>query len=247
MRTRIATSDATSITLRGRDLVGELIGRHSFTEVLYFLVCGRMPEPADTRVLDACLVTLMEHGLNPSALVTRLMAGSVPDQVQVAMGAGLMAIGDVFAGTMEGCARILSACAEEKDPRAYCADLVTRSRAAKQLVPGFGHRSHKPDDPRTPCLFTVAAEVGRDQRFVPMLHLLSATVDETAGRHITVNATGAIAALLLEIGIPVAIMRAMAVVSRAGGLAGHVLEEQATGSARHIWDLARQGIPYEDP
>ena len=69
---------ATSITVRGRDLVEDLMGRHTFTVMLYFLVCHRMPEPPETRVLDACLVTLMEHGINPSTLVTRLMADSVP-------------------------------------------------------------------------------------------------------------------------------------------------------------------------
>lgn len=247
MRTRIATSDARSITVRGRDLVDELIGRHTYTEVLYFLVCGRMPNPADTRVLDACLVTLMEHGLNPSTLVTRLLADSVPDQVQVAIGAGLMAIGDVFAGTMEGCARILADGVQAPDADLYCAELAARHRAAGTPVPGFGHRTHKPDDPRTPRLLEVAREVGRAGAFVAMLLRLGGAVDTAAGRHVTINATGAIAALLLEIGIPVPVMRAMAVVSRAGGLAGHVLEEQATGSARHIWSLTHAGIPYEDP
>src|SRR5262249_8353683 len=62
-KTNIATSDAASITVRGRDLVDELIGRYSYTEVLYLLIKGRMPSAGETKVLDACLVTLMEHGL----------------------------------------------------------------------------------------------------------------------------------------------------------------------------------------
>jgi citrate synthase len=245
MRTRIATSDATTITVRGRDLINDLIGRHSFTEILYLLTCERMPEPADTRVLDACLVTLMEHGLNPSALVARLMADSVPGQVQVAIGAGVMAIGDVFAGTMEGCARLLTEIAEADDAARACADAAARFKRERRPVPGFGHRTHKPDDPRTPRLFAIAEEAGRDRQFVPLLKQLGAALDGASGRHVTINATGAIAALLLEIGIPVPVMRAIAVVSRAGGLAGHVREEQLTGSARHIWDLARAGIPYD--
>lgn len=244
MTTRIATSDASSITVKGRDLVRDLVGRVTFTEMLYLLVCGRMPEPADTRVLDACLVALAEHGLNPSTLVTRLLADSVPDQVQVAMGAGLMAIGDVFAGTMEGCARILLEGAAAPDAAAFCAEVAVRHRAAREPVPGFGHRTHQPDDPRTPRLFEVAAECGRSGRYVALLTALGHAVDTTARRHVTINATGAIAALLLEIGIPVPIMRCMAVVSRAGGLAGHVLEEQQTGSARAIWDAARTAVPY---
>ena len=247
MTTRIATADATSITVKGRDLVRDLVGRVTFTEMLYLLVCGREPEPAETRVLDACLVTLAEHGLNPSTLVTRLLTDSVPDQVQVAMGAGLIAIGDVFAGTMEGCATLLADGAAAPDPSAYCADIAARYRASREPVPGFGHRTHKPDDPRTPRLFEVAAECGRQGRYVALLQELGRAVDAAAGRHITINATGAIAALLLEIGIPVPIMRAMAVVSRAGGLAGHVLEEQETRSARAIWDAARTALPYEPP
>src|SRR5262245_59118484 len=98
--THIATADAISVTIRGRDLVNDLIGKHSFTEVFYFLVTGRMPDTAQARVLDACLVTLMEHGFTPSALIARLTAESVPDQIQVSIGAGLLAIGSVHAGTM---------------------------------------------------------------------------------------------------------------------------------------------------
>jgi len=76
--TRIATSDAATITVRGKDLVDELIGRYSFTEIIYFLITDRFPTAGQTRVLDACLVTLAEHGFTPSALVARLIHDSVP-------------------------------------------------------------------------------------------------------------------------------------------------------------------------
>src|SRR5690606_9172094 len=105
--TNIATSTETSITVRGRDLVNELIGHRSYTEMVYFLTTGRMPSETQTRVLDACLVTLMEHGMTISAIVTRLIADNVPGEAQVAMAAGLLPVGSVFVGTMEGCARLL--------------------------------------------------------------------------------------------------------------------------------------------
>lgn len=245
--TNIATANTTSITVRGRDLVNELIGKYTFTEIFYFLVTGRMPDAAQTRMLDASLVTLMEHGFTPSALIARLTAESVPDQIQVSIAAGLLAIGSVHAGTMEGCAALLVSGVNEADADAWCRRVVAEHRQRKEAVPGFGHALHKPDDPRTPQLLRVARENGMDGRYVQLLLKLSTAIDESAGRHITLNATGAIAAMLLEIGIPPEIVRAIAVVSRSAGLVGHILEEQKTDSGRHLVNLARQTIPYSDP
>jgi citrate synthase len=246
--TNIATSDAATITVRGRDLVNELIGRHGFTDMLYFLITDRFPSPGQARVLDACLVTLMEHGFTPTSLVARLIQDSVPGETQVAMSAGLLAIGSVFVGTMEGCGRILRAGIDEGgDPDAYCRRVVAEHRAAKRAIPGFGHPFHKPDDPRPPRLFQVAAEAGVTGDYIALLKRLGAEIDRAYGRHLTINATGAIGALLLEIGLAPEVMRGIAVVSRSGGLIGHLLEEQRTHAARRIWQLADAHIPYEDP
>jgi citrate synthase len=245
-KTRIATSDEQSITVRGQDLVGEIMGRYGFTEFIYFLICHRFPTLGETRVLDACLVTIAEHGLTPSSIVARLVADNVPGETQVAMAAGLLAVGSVFVGTMEGCGAILKRGIEEAgDLDAYCRDRVAEFRSRKLAVPGFGHPIHKPDDPRPPRLFEIAAECGVTGEYIALLKRLSAELDRQAGRHLTINATGAIAALLLEIGLPVEIMRGIAVVSRAGGLTGHIVEERETRSGRHIWNLVEHSIPYE--
>ncbi len=243
--TRIACSDASSVTIRGHSLVDDLIGKRSFTEMVYFLTCGRQPTATETIVLDACLVTLMEHGFTPGALVTRITADSVPDQVQVAMAAGLLTVGSVFVGTMEGCAALLAEGIASDDRQAWCERTAATYLDARKPLPGFGHPFHKPDDPRTPRLFDVAAQAGVDGRYIALLRQLGAAVDARAGRHLTINATGAIGALLLEIGIPTAIMRAIAVISRCGGLAGHIIEERETKSARLIWKLTEENIPYD--
>ncbi|WP_372622200.1 citryl-CoA lyase [Falsiroseomonas sp.] len=247
MKTHIAGSDATSIRLRGRDLVEELIGKHGFTEVLYLLTCGRLPTPGEARVLDACLVTLMDHGWTPTSLIARLAYDSAPGQAQVGIAAGLLAVGDVFAGTMDGCARLLAEGIDKSDKVAWCREVVQAHRTLRKPIPGFGHPFHKPDDPRPPRLFRVAAECGVQGHHIALLRALGEAVDAGYGRHLTINATGAIAALLLEIGMPVSIMRGIAVVSRSGGLAGHLVEEQQTHAAREIWRITDEHIPYEDP
>ena len=74
-------------------------------------------------------------------------------------------------------------------------------------------------------MFPVVEKVGLRGPYVDLPHRLSGMVDREMGRHLTINASGAIGALMLEIGILADIMRAIAVVSRCGGLPGHISEE----------------------
>jgi citrate synthase len=117
-------------------------------------------------------------------------------------------------------------------------------RAAKMPIPGFGHPHLKPDDPRAPRLIAVAEEAGVPGRHIRALRLLAKEVDAAWGRHLTINATGAVAALLGEIGVPQEVMRGIAVVSRAAGLVGHIREEQLDPAARHIWGVVDAAVPY---
>ncbi len=55
--TRISTYDENGATIRGKNLVDDLIGEVSFTQMIYLHILGRMPTPAEARVLDAILVT----------------------------------------------------------------------------------------------------------------------------------------------------------------------------------------------
>ena len=240
--TSICTSDLTSITVRGRDLVNDLVGELSFTEMLYFLSCGRRPDAGQAKVLDACLVTIMEHGINPSTIVARLIADTVPDEPQVAIAAGLLGVGGVFAGTSEQCAVILQELAKEGEGAVR--KTAERLIASGQPIPGFGHLHHKPDDPRTPRLFAVAEKAGVKQTHMRLLRALGKAIDEVKGRHITINATGAIGALMLDIDVPVAAIRCFSVVARSAGLTAHLLEEKSNPAARTIWRESRNAVPY---
>lgn len=248
--TRTGASFTKDVKVRGRDLVKELMGTTSFTQMLYFLTCDRMPTQVQSDILDACLVTLMEHGLTPSAVITRLMTMSVPEESQVAISSGLLAIGSVYAGTTEQCAALLLDIEQRakngENVDAVMQAIVTSYRRAKRALPGFGHGTHKPDDPRAIKLFDIAAELGCADRYVQCVQRLGNEVDRQYGRHITINATGAIAALLLEIDVPVAAIRGYSVVSRAAGLAGHYLEELEHPCGKAMWAAAKQAVPYQD-
>ena len=243
--TRLCTHTLTSLHYRDADLVEDLMGKKTFTEVMLMQILGRTPRPVDLRITDVVLIVLMEHGLTPSAIATRLIYMSAPENLQGAVSAGLLAVGSSFVGTMENCARLLDRILAAADPDAEALEIARHYKGLKSPVPGFGHHLHKPVDPRAYKLLELGRaepELAGDK--LRALESLSKAVDSVAGRPITLNATGAVAALLGEIGVPTNVMRGFAVISRAAGLVAHIVEEQNSPSGRFIWDTVEHAIPY---
>jgi citrate synthase len=245
--TSLCSHTLTSLHYRDANLVDDLMGQKTFTEVMLMQILGRKPRGVDMRITDAVLIVLMEHGLTPSAITTRLIYMSAPENLQGAVAAGLMAVGSSFVGTMENCSELLDQIAAAKDPEAEAMKIALDHKQLKKPVPGFGHHLHKPVDPRAYKLL----ELGRIEpelsgSKIRALEQLSAAVDAAAGRAITINATGAVAALLGEMGVATRVMRGFAVISRAAGLVAHIVEEQANPSGRFIWDTIEHAIPYDD-
>jgi citrate synthase len=125
--------------------------------------------------------------------------------------------------------------------------VVAEHRAQKRSLPGFGHPQHTPDDPRTPRILALARERGVAGRHIAALEVLSAALDRAIGRHLTINATGAVAAALADCGVPVGIMRGFALIARCAGLVAHVHEEQQQPAMRTIWETAERAVPYQPP
>ena len=120
-------------------------------------VVGRLPTAAESKVFNTVLVTLVEHGVTPSAIATRMTYLGAPELVLAAVAAGLLGLGTAFVGTIEGAAKILSAALpdpKEKVSLPALADrIVAEHRQAKQSIPGIGHPIHKSAGPRVPRLF----------------------------------------------------------------------------------------------
>jgi len=241
--TSLCHATADDILLRGRSLPHAILGRASFTEVIYRQLTGRDPSEAQSAVLDACLVALMEHGLTPSVVSARLTYGSAPEAMQGAVAAGLLGVGSVFVGASEACAALLARIATAGDPDAEARAIATAGRR----VPGFGHPLHKDEDPRAARLLAIARERGLAGAHVAALDRLAAAVAAAAGRAIVINATGAVAAVLLDAGLPAAILRGIALISRCAGLVAHIREEQLSPAMSALWHGAESAVPYFGP
>lgn len=245
--TELCHATADDVVLRGRSLPREIVGKATFTEMIYFLLTGREPTPVQTAILDACLVTLMEHGLTPSAVATRLTYGSAPEAMQGAVAAGLLGVGSVFVGASESCAQLLARIVAAADGPTEARAIVAEQSGTKARVPGFGHPLHRPVDPRTVALFELARRLGGFGVHCTALEQLSAAVDANAGRAIPINATGAIAALVADAGLPISILRGISLISRCAGLVAHIREEQVTPAMRQLWEAADAAVPYQPP
>lgn len=227
----ISTANSQSIIVRGRDLASELIGKVSFTEYFHLLVTGAMPTQAATEVLNATLVAIAEHGLVPSVQVSRMTFAAAPDALQGAVAAGLLGCGSVILGASEDCGRLL----DEVERRAQGSNdyedaarvVVEDYFIAHRPIPGYGHPLHKQQDPRVLALFKVAEAVGADLRYVRIAEAIQTVIPSILGKHLMLNVSAAIPAVLLGVDFPLKALRGVPILARAAGLIGHLVEEMS--------------------
>ncbi len=243
LRSDIAWSTVDAISVKGFDLPNDLMGKVDLGDMAFLELMDRLPNEPESVVFNAMLVSLVEHGITPSSLATRLTLAGAPEALQGAVAAGLLGLGSVFVGSIEGAARLLQeevGAAEGGDLRSVAARVVRDYRTSGRMLPGLGHPVHKPVDPRSVRLFALAAEHGLSGPHVQLMHLLSEEAERAYERSLPVNATGAIGAIASEMGIPWRMARGLGIVARAVGLVGHVVEELRNPMALEVWQRTEE-------
>ena len=218
IRSDLGWSAPDRIVVRGKDLPREILGTLNLGEMAFFELTGSLPDARQSRLFNAMAVTLVEHGVTPSALAARLTYLGAPEAMQAAVAAGLCGLGSVFVGSMEGCAKLLS---EGKSAEQIISE--------NKRIPGLGHPLHKPVDPRTVRLFEIARETGFYGKYCQLIEAIGKM------KGLPVNATGAIGALACELGLDWRAVRGIGVMARAVGLVGHLLEESRRPMAEAVW------------
>ena len=206
LRSDLAWSTVDRIVVRGKDLPNEILGHLNLGDMAFLELTGRVPSAKESKIFNAMVVTLVEHGVTPSSIVARLTYLGAPEAMQAAVAGGLLGLGSVFVGSMEGVARLLSESAG-KDAKQILAQY--------KRVPGLGHPLHKPIDPRTARLFEIARETGHYGKYCRLME--------------------EIGALACELGLDWKCVRGLGVMARAVGLVGHILEETREPMAEEIW------------
>jgi citrate synthase len=253
--TSLGTSTADEIRLLGHDLTEDLMGKVGFGELAFWLVTLRRPTPQETRVFEAVLVALADHGFTPTAIAARLTYLSAPDSLQGALAAGLLGGGSRFLGVTEDCGQYLHAVLEQQaelpvDDEAWDAlalEAVRRTREQGAYVPGLGHPVHKVQDPRTPRLLAIAEEEGLKGPHLTLFEAIGRTHEAVLGRKLPLNGAGVCGAALADLGLPVELLRGFALLARAAGLLGQLAEEARRPIGMDAYLTVDRNAVYVDP
>ncbi len=246
--TAISTADAASITVRGRDLCQDLIGKIDFVDYFVLLMLGTPPTEHQRFFLNALLVGIAEHGLVPSVQAARMTLAAAPEALQGAVAAGLLGSGSVVLGSAETAGHLLDElvrAAEGGNAHEIALERVRQMRQTKTPIPGFGHPQHSGGDPRANLLLSLAEERSLNGPYLSMLHTIAQVLPEALGRPLPININGAIPAILLEIGFPVTALKGISILARTAGLLAHLQEEHERPIGFILSHAAAEAIHYD--
>jgi citrate synthase len=238
LKSDIVLVEPDRITMHGLDLCADILGKINLGDMAFLQLQRRMPTPQESTVFNAIAVTLVEHGMTPSAIVARMTYAGSPEAMQAAIAAGLCGMGSTMVGAMENAARMLQEAIPDRNARvdvdALARKIINKYADCGETIRGIGHHFHKPIDPRAPRLFEIARANGFDGPYVKLMQAISKVAAETSAESTAVNAPGAIGAIASELGLPWEIVRGIGSMSRTIGLIAHISEEIRDPMTREI-------------
>jgi citrate synthase len=230
-QTALTSIAPNSILIRGYP-VDEMMGRLSFADAVYLLLMGELPSPAIGRMLNAVLVSSLDHGVTPPSTLAARNVATSGAPLKDCVAAGILAFGRHHGGDIETCMRFLDAGLNlVRSGRTYqqaAETLVEDCLREHQTPPGFGHRFHT-RDPRAARLFQMALELELEGEHVRMIRATEQALDAREaqlGHRLPVNVDGAIAAICADLGFEYELGNAIFLISRLPGLIAHAHEER---------------------
>ncbi|MBN2424465.1 MAG: citryl-CoA lyase [Calditrichaceae bacterium] len=227
-KSAITKIEPNKISVRGYRL-DELMGKVSYADMIYLLFKGELPSKNAGELINAILVSSIDHGTTPPSTLSAITVASTGAPFNAAMAAGILAISKFHGGAIEECMLILrqGLAYVKSDKLSYekAAEIIINEyQSAKKRLSGFGHRVHT-SDPRTAKLFQIAKKTGYNGESLKMAETFVQVLKQKTGKELPLNVDGTIAALLCELDIDPALANGFFMIARMPGLAAHVHEE----------------------
>lgn len=227
-KTSISWVESESITLRGKP-VEEVIGKMTYGEALFLLLLGKTASKEQAKMLEAILVSVMDHGVKPPSTIAAVTVANTGSPLNSAVAAGILAINKYHGGAIEDAMTAISQAVNSQEVEGLSVTqaaekIVGQYMAKGERVSGFGHRHHAAD-PRCARLFEMAKELKITGKFVEQALAIEQALSQITGKTLPINADGAIAALLCEMDFSPKIANGIFMIARTAGLVAHVVEE----------------------
>ena len=230
-QTWLTAIEPNKIQVRGYSL-DEMMGRLGFAEAVYLLLMGELPTPAIGRMLNAVLVSSLDHGVTPPSTLAARNVATSGAPLKDCVAAGILGFGPLHGGDIESCMRFLdrglSLVRSGRTLQQAAEAIVEECMEQNEIPPGFGHRFHT-RDPRASRLFQMALELELEGEHVRLIRAAERAVEsrqERFGRPLLVNVDGAIAAISADLGFAYELGNAIFLISRLPGLIAHAHEER---------------------
>jgi citrate synthase len=228
--TALTCIEPNKILVRGYPL-DEIMGRLTFGEAIYLLLMGEVPPPAIGSLMEAILVSFIDHGATPPSTLAARNTATTGAPLRACVASGVLGFGRFHGGDIEACMQFLDAGLDlvrrGSSYRDAAHTVLQKHLDTDEPIPGFGHRFHT-RDPRAARLFQMALELEVESGHIQMIRAVEFAVNELPdGRRVPINIDGAIAAVCGDNGLPPAVANALFIISRVPGIIAHALEERA--------------------
>jgi citrate synthase len=230
-QTSLTAIEPNKIQIRGYSL-DEMMGRLGFAEAVYLLLMGELPTPTIGRMLNAVLVSSIDHGVTPPSTLAARNVATSGAPLKDCVAAGILAFGPHHGGDIESCMRFLDrglTLARNGKTMQQAAEAIAAECAElREVPPGFGHRYHT-RDPRAARLFQMALELEVEGEHVRLIRAAERALEQHRDRFdrpLPVNVDGAIAAICADLGFAYELGNAIFLISRLPGLIAHAHEER---------------------
>jgi citrate synthase len=230
-RTALTCIEPNKILVRGYPL-DEIMGRLTFGEAIYLLLVGEVPTPSMGSLMEAMLVSFIDHGATPPSTMAARNTATTGAPLRACVAAGVLGFGRYHGGDIETCMQFLDSGLDlvrnGSSYRDAAIEIVRRSDDSGEIPPGFGHRFHT-RDPRAARLFQMALELELEGHHIQMIRAVEMLMSErpdAEGRVLPVNIDGAIAAVCGDLGLAPSVAEALFIISRVPGITAQAEEER---------------------
>ena len=231
-RTAIIDMAPGKIVIRGRR-IETLIGNIGFVEMIWLMLRGDVPTLSQAALLETALMAGVDHGPQAPSIAAARMAATCGIGLNNVMATGINMLGDSHGGAGEQCAQLYYAIAARATDMPLAAAVEQELQAYRashgKIIPGFGHRFHKPQDPRAPCLMECVRKAAADGivsgKFAGIGEAVREALGKSRGKPLAMNIDGATAVIFCELGFSPPLARGLFCLSRAVGILAHGWEQ----------------------